>query len=192
MSEDPWLVVGLGNPGPRYATTRHNAGAMVVDLLADRLRERWSAPKGKRAEVVETRVDGVRTILAKPTSYMNESGGPVKGLLQWFKVTPERLVVVHDVLDVDLGRLRLKRGGGAGGHNGLRSIDQALGTKDYLRVRVGVGRPPGRQDPADYVLEPFAARERAEVGVVLEEAADATTALLTETLEVVQNRVHPA
>jgi PTH1 family peptidyl-tRNA hydrolase len=188
----PWLIVGLGNPGPRYATTRHNAGALALDVLADRLRERWSLPKGRRAEVVESRLVGERVVLAKPTSYMNESGGPVSGLMTYYKASVERLIVVHDELDIDFGKLRLKRGGGAGGHNGLRSLDQSLGSKDYLRVRIGVGRPPGRQDPADYVLEPFGKSERDELGVVLEEAADACELLLTGTLEAAQNVVHPA
>jgi PTH1 family peptidyl-tRNA hydrolase len=185
------VIVGLGNPGPRYAATRHNAGALTLDVLGDRLRERWSVPKGRRAEVVESRFGGQRVVMAKPTSFMNESGGPVSGLLTYYKASVERLIVVHDELDIDFGKLRLKRGGGAGGHNGLRSLDQSLGSKDYLRVRIGVGRPPGRQDPADYVLEPFRANERDELGVVLEEAADACELLMTGTLEAAQNTVHP-
>jgi PTH1 family peptidyl-tRNA hydrolase len=164
---------------------------MVADLLADRAGARWSSPRGRRAEVVEGRLGGHRVVLAKPTSFMNESGGPVAGLLKYYKADLDRLIVVHDELDVEFGRIRLKRGGGHGGNNGIRSVAQSVGP-EFLRVRVGIGRPPGRQDPADYVLEPFPGRLREELGVVLEEAADATEALLREPLEAVQNRVHPA
>src|SRR6478672_11047046 len=156
MSDDRFLVVGLGNPGPKYAATRHNAGFMVVDLLAERLGGKFKAHKG-RADVVEGRLAGQPVVLAKPKAYMNESGGPVVSIARFYKVPIERIVVVHDELDLPYGSLRLKRGGGDGGHNGLRSTTSALGSKDYARVRVGIGRPPGRQDPADYVLKDFAA-----------------------------------
>ena len=191
MADDVWLLVGLGNPGPGYAGNRHNVGFMVLDLLAERMGSRFKAHKG-RADVVEGRLAGVRAVLAKPKSYMNESGGPTASLRDFFKVPVERIVVVHDELDIDAGALRLKRGGGDNGHNGLRSISSALGSKEYLRVRVGIGRPPGRQDPADFVLKDFSAVERKELPFTLDRAADAVEALLTGTLEAAQNTFHAA
>ncbi len=189
MADEPWLVVGLGNPGPSYAGNRHNVGFMVADLLASRVGGRFKAHKG-RADLFEGRLVGVRVLLAKPKTYMNLSGGPTASLRDFFKVPVERILCVHDELDVDFGRLRLKRGGGAGGHNGLRSLDSALGSRDYLRVRVGIGRPPGRQDPADYVLKDFTAAERKELPLEVDRAADAVEALLTGTLEAAQNTYH--
>ena len=190
MSAEPlWLVVGLGNPGPSYAGNRHNVGFMVLDLLGDRAGGRFKAHKG-RADVVEGRLAGARAVLAKPKTYMNLSGGPTASLRDFFKVPVEQIVVVHDELDIPFGTLRLKRGGGDNGHNGLRSITSALGSKDYLRVRVGIGRPPGRQDPADYVLKDFAAAERKELGFHVDRAADAVEALVTGTLEAAQNTFH--
>jgi PTH1 family peptidyl-tRNA hydrolase len=179
----------LGNPGPAYAGTRHNAGFLVVTLLAERSASRFKAFKGAggRAEVAETRIDGVATILARPQSYMNESGGPVASIARFYKVATEQVVVVHDDLDLPFGALRLKRGGGDGGHNGLRSITASLGSKDYLRVRLGIGRPPGRQDPADYVLRGFSTAERKELGYHVDRAADAIEALLRDGLEAAQN-----
>ncbi len=189
MSEDVWLVVGLGNPGPGYAGNRHNAGFLVVDLLAERMGSRFKAHKG-RADVVEGRLAGVRTVLAKPTSYMNESGGPAASLRDFYKVPVERIVVVHDELDIPYGTLRLKVGGGDNGHNGLKSLTRSLGSRDYLRVRFGIGRPPGRQDPADYVLKDFAGAERKELPFHVDRAADAAEALLTGPLEAAQNVFH--
>ncbi|MCW2672940.1 MAG: peptidyl-tRNA hydrolase, partial [Frankiales bacterium] len=154
MADDLWLVVGLGNPGPSYAGNRHNVGFMVLDLLAERMGGRFKAHKG-RADTVEGRLAGQRVVLAKPKCYMNESGGPVASLRDFFKVPVERIVVVHDELDIPFGTLRLKAGGGDNGHNGLRSVTKSLGSREYLRVRFGVGRPPGRQDPADFVLKDF-------------------------------------
>ena len=186
---EPWLVVGLGNPGPGYAATRHNAGFMVVDLLAERMGGRFKAHKSG-AEVVEGRILGQRVVLAKPKSFMNLSGGPTVATLNFFKVPVEQLLVVHDELDIDYGQLRLKRGGGDGGHNGLKSITKSLGSKEYLRVRFGIGRPPGRQDPADYVLKAFASTEAKELPLNVDRAADAVEALLTGSLEAAQNRYH--
>ncbi len=186
---DPWLVVGLGNPGPSYAGNRHNAGFFVVDLLAERVGGRFKAHKG-RADVVEGRLAGQRAVLVKPKSYMNESGGPVASVSRFFSVPVERLVVVHDELDVPYGTVRLKRGGGDNGHNGLRSTTSALGSKEYLRVRFGIGRPPGRQDPADFVLKDFSSVERKELPFHVDRAADAVEALLTGTLEAAQNTFH--
>jgi len=193
VSEGPFLVVGLGNPGPSYAGNRHNIGAMVLDELAARAGVKLSPGKGKRARTLigEGRLAGRRVVLARPTAYMNESGGPVRGLLDYHSIPPTDLVVLHDELDIPFASVRLKRGGGEGGHNGLRSISRSTGTKDYLRVRVGIGRPPGRQDPADFVLKDFSATERKELDLLVTEAADAAEELLAQGLEAAQNVVHP-
>ena len=189
MAEDRYLIVGLGNPGPRYAATRHNIGFAVVELLAERIGARFKAHRS-RCEIVEGRLVGVPVVLAKPMSYMNESGGPVTAAARFFKTPVERVVVAHDDLDVDFGAIRLKRGGGAGGHNGLRSMISALGSPEFDRVRFGVGRPPGRQDPADFVLREFVTNERKELAYLIDRAADATEALLRDGLEVAQNAFH--
>lgn len=190
MSAEPlWLVVGLGNPGPSYSGNRHNVGFMVLDLLGDRAGARFKAHKG-RADVVEGRLAGQRAVLAKPKTYMNLSGGPVASLRDFFKVPVERIVVVHDELDIPYGTVRLKSGGGDNGHNGLRSITASIGSRDYLRVRVGVGRPPGRQDPADYVLKDFSGTEKKDLGFHVDRAADAVEALLTGPLDAAQNVFH--
>ena len=187
MAEDgPWLVVGLGNPGPQYVGNRHNVGYLVLELLADRVRAKFKAHKA-RADVVETRFDDDRVVLAKPRSYMNESGGPVAGLRDFFKVPAERLVVVHDELDLPYGAIRLKLGGGDNGHNGLKSLRRSLGSGEFHRVRVGIGRPPGRQDPADWVLRDFSATERKDIDVHLERAADAVESLIADGLAAAQN-----
>lgn len=192
----PWLVVGLGNPGPRYAANRHNVGAMVVAELASRARVSLREHRS-RAAVGETRLGtragglpGPRVVLARPLTYMNVSGGPVAGLVRYFSVPLEQVVLVHDELDIEFGSVRLKRGGGEGGHNGLRSVSQSLGTRDYLRVRLGIGRPPGRQDPADYVLSDFPARDRTEVELLVGEGADAVEELVTSGLEATQQQFH--
>jgi PTH1 family peptidyl-tRNA hydrolase len=186
----PWLVVGLGNPGPGYAGNRHNVGFMVADLLAERVGGRFKAHKA-RAQVVEARLGppgplGRRIVLAKPMSYMNLSGGPVSALAGFFKIPLDRLVVVHDELDLDYGTLRLKLGGGDNGHNGLKSLSKSVG-REYLRVRFGVGRPPGRMDVADYVLKDFSGAERKDLDYFVDRAADAVEALVTEGLERAQN-----
>ncbi len=183
----PWLVVGLGNPGPEYAGNRHNAGYMVVDLLAERMGGRFKAHKA-RAEVVEGRLAGQRAVLAKPRSYMNESGGPVKALSDFFKVPVERIIVVHDELDIPFGALRLKQGGGDNGHNGLKSVTRALGSREYHRVRFGIGRPPGRMDAATFVLRDFSAAERKELPLLVDRAADAVEAIIAYGLERAQNQ----
>ena len=189
MADDRFLVVGLGNPGPRYAATRHNAGFLVVDLLAERMGGRFKAHRSN-ADVLEGRLAGHSVALAKPRSFMNESGGPVVNAARFFKVPVESVIVVHDELDLPYGTLRLKRGGGDNGHNGLRSITKSIGTREYLRVRFGIGRPPGRQDPADFVLKPFSAVENKELPFHVDRAADAVEALVTESLEAAQNRFH--
>ncbi len=183
----PALVVGLGNPGPEYADTRHNVGFHVVELLAARAGGGRFSRHKSNADVLEGRLAGRRVVLAKPRTYMNVSGGPVAGLVRYYG---GELVVVHDDLDLGFGVVRLKQGGGEGGHNGLRSISTSLGTKDYLRVRFGIGRPPGRQDPADFVLKRFSATERKELDFAVDLAADATEALLADGLEPTQNRFH--
>jgi PTH1 family peptidyl-tRNA hydrolase len=188
-----WLVVGLGNPGPSYAGHRHNVGYLVVDELAERVGERFRGHKSGRAEVVEGRLgapgpSGTRVVLAKPRSYMNESGGPVKALATFYKVPPARVVAVHDELDIPFGALRVKLGGGDNGHNGLRSMRSALGTGDFHRVRAGIGRPPGRQDVADFVLSSYSSTERKELPFQVGDAADAVECLVTEGLEQTQQR----
>lgn len=190
-STAPALIVGLGNPGPQYEKTRHNVGFMVADALAGRIGGAFSSHKKSNSDVVQARLGSRSVIIAKPRTFMNLSGQPVAALARFFSIEPANIVVVHDELDIDFGALRLKLGGGEGGHNGLRSISQHLSTKDYLRVRVGVGRPPGRMDPASFVLKPFSAAERKDLGVVVEEAADAAELLLSAGLEAAQNRVHP-
>ena len=166
---------------------------MVLAELAARAGVKLSTGKGPRARALagEGRLAGRRVVLAQPLTYMNESGSPVRGLLDYHKLPPEQLVVLHDELDIPFSAVRLKRGGGEGGHNGLRSISRSTGTKEYLRVRVGIGRPPGRQDAADFVLKDFSATERKELDLLVVEAADATELLLTEGLEAAQNQVHP-
>lgn len=186
----PALVVGLGNPGPEYERTRHNVGFLVADVLAERVGGRFAVHKKSGADLLQARLDGRQVLIAKPRTYMNLSGRPVAALARFFSVPPTEVVVVHDELDLPFGAIKLKRGGGEGGHNGLRSVSSALTTKDYLRTRIGIGRPPGRQDPADYVLKPFSAPERKEVPVVVEQAADAVELLLRVGLETAQNQLH--
>ena len=188
----PWLVVGLGNPGPTYAGHRHNVGFLVVEELGRRWNGRFAPPRGIRAELAEVRLgppgtDAPRVGLMKSRSYMNDTGGPVSGLLKYYKIEPDRMVVVHDELDIDPGQLRVKFGGGDNGHNGLKSIRRSLGTGDFYRVRVGVGRPPGRQDPADFLLSNFSAREREGLTVEVDRAADAVESLVRVGLERTQS-----
>ncbi|GAA2162921.1 MULTISPECIES: aminoacyl-tRNA hydrolase [Glycomyces] len=194
MTDTPTLVVGLGNPGPKYAANRHNVGFMVVDALARRVGGRFAVARKARAEVCEARlgVGGPRVILVKPLTFMNLSGEAVGPLAQYFGVAPESVIAVHDELDVPFGELRLKRGGGEGGHNGLRSLTKVLGTKDYARVRFGIGRPPGRQDAADYVLKDFAKAERPEVDLNIELAADAVEAIIEKGFVLAQNAFNAA
>ncbi|WP_068273645.1 aminoacyl-tRNA hydrolase [Aldersonia kunmingensis] len=184
------LVVGLGNPGPQYERTRHNIGFMVADVLAERVGGRFSTHKKSGADLLQARLDGRPVLVAKPRCYMNESGRPVAALARFFSVPVERVIVIHDEIDLDFATIRLKQGGGEGGHNGLRSISSALTSKDYLRTRVGVGRPPGRMDAAAYVLKPFSAAERKELPIICEQAADAVELLLDVGLEAAQNRLH--
>lgn len=192
MASHNWLIAGLGNPGARYRHTRHNIGHMVLDELLQRMGTSYTRTKlGARAVGATLGPGGPKVIFAVSEGFMNTSGKPVRGLVDYFSVSPERLVVVHDEVDLDFGRLKLKRGGSEGGHNGLKSITEHLGGhKDYLRVRVGVGRPPGRMDTADYVLQAFSAEEKAELPGVIERAADAVELIIAEGLTAAQNTVH--
>ncbi|NVC24704.1 aminoacyl-tRNA hydrolase [Kocuria salina] len=188
---DAWLVVGLGNPGPEYARTRHNVGQMVLDELASRLGGTFKVHK-TRAQVLESRLrpGGPRVVLAKPLTYMNTSGGPVAGLAKFYDIPAERVIAVHDEIDIPFAALKLKIGGGEGGHNGLRDMSKALSTKDYYRVRVGVGRPPGRMDAASYVLKPFSSTEGKELPFLLDDAADAVEHLVENGLLEAQQKFH--
>lgn len=187
---EPLLVVGLGNPGPQYAKTRHNVGFMVADVLAARIGVPFKVHKKSGAEVAIGRLGARSVVLAKPRCYMNESGRQIGPLAKFYSIAPGDVIVVHDELDIDFGKVRLKLGGGEGGHNGLRSVANALGSKDFQRVRIGIGRPPGRKDPAAFVLEPFSSTERTEVPTLCELAADATELLAEVGLEPAQNQVH--
>ncbi|MDT0180086.1 aminoacyl-tRNA hydrolase [Microbacterium sp. ARD31] len=188
---ESWLVVGLGNPGPRYEQTRHNIGQMVLDELAARRGETFRAHKAN-ARVAETwlRPGGAKLVLAKPNSFMNVSGGPVSQLARFYGLDPDRVVVVHDELDIPFDTIKLKTGGGHGGHNGVRDVAKALGTADFPRVRVGIGRPPGRQDAADWVLDPFGAAERTTLPNLIADAADAVEQLIDEGLVAAQQKHH--
>jgi PTH1 family peptidyl-tRNA hydrolase len=190
---DTWLIVGLGNPGSEYAHNRHNVGQMVLDELAHRVGGGFKSHKS-RAQVLEGRlgIGGPRVVLAKPMSYMNVSGGPVSALAKFYDIEPARVIAVHDEIDIPFNTVKLKIGGGEGGHNGLRDISKALATKDYLRVRVGVGRPPGRIDTADFVLRDFAAPEKKELPFLIDAAADAVEALVRDGLQSAQQKFHPA
>lgn len=186
-----WVVVGLGNPGREYERTRHNIGYLVVEELAGRLGASFARHRRAHADTAEAHAfvgtpDHCRVVLVKSRTYMNESGGPVKAVLDFTKAT--QLVVVHDEIDIPLGALRIKYGGGDNGHNGLKSIRKSLGTGDYFRVRVGVDRPTGRQDPADYVLSDFRAAERTEVALMVGESADAIEFLMRNGLDATQAR----
>jgi peptidyl-tRNA hydrolase, PTH1 family len=189
MTAERWLVAGLGNPGPGYAGNRHNAGHLVADVLATRMGAAFRAGKF-RAAVAEGRLAGQPVTLVKPLTFMNLSGGPVAALAGFYKLPAGQIVVIHDELDLPFGTIRLKRGGGDNGHNGLRAVTASLGTREYYRVRFGIGRPPGRMDPAVFVLRDFAKAEREELPLLLDRAADAVEALLGSGLAAAQNAFH--
>ncbi|MES2094463.1 MAG: aminoacyl-tRNA hydrolase [Actinomycetota bacterium] len=193
MDSTQWLVVGLGNPGPDYASNRHNVGQMVLADLADRASASFRSHK-TNSTVAEGRtgLEGPRLVLAKPNSFMNLSGGPVAALLNFYKIEPARLIVVHDELDIPFDKLKIKFGGGHGGHNGIRDIVSAIGTGDFTRVRVGIGRPPGRQSAADFVLRDFGSTERAVLPNLLTDAADAVESIARDGLTAAQLRFHTA
>jgi PTH1 family peptidyl-tRNA hydrolase len=183
------LIVGLGNPGASYAGNRHNVGFMVLDELARRVGGRFTSHKAG-ADLLEARLAGRRVIMARPRSFMNVSGPAVAGTARYFKIPATDVVVIHDDLDLDYGVIKLKRGGGEGGHNGLRSISACLGSKDYLRIRFGIGRPPGRMDPADFVLRDFFPMQRRELDLLVDRCADAVEQLLIQGLAATQNQLH--
>ncbi len=187
MADDRWLIVGLGNPGSEYAGNRHNVGFMCADELAGQIGVTFKRDRS-RAMAANGRLRGVPVTLAKPLSFMNLSGGAVASLRAFYKLPTEQILVLHDELDLPFGVIRLKLGGGDNGHNGLRSVTSALGTRDYHRVRIGIGRPPGRMDPADFVLRNFSAAERKELPEILGRSADAVETLLTRGLAVAQNQ----
>ena len=189
VAGDLALIVGLGNPGPSYAGNRHNVGFMVLDELVRRVGGRFTSHKAG-ADLLEARLAGLRVIMARPRSFMNVSGPAVAGTARYFKIPATDVMVVHDDLDLDYGVLKVKRGGGEGGHNGLRSISACLGSKDYLRVRFGIGRPPGRMDPADFVLRDFSAVQRRELDLLIDRCADAVEQLLAQGLAATQNQLH--
>jgi peptidyl-tRNA hydrolase, PTH1 family len=186
---DRWLVVGLGNPGPQYAGNRHNVGYMCCDVMATELGAGFQRNRS-RAMVATGRLAGTGVVLAKPMSFMNVSGGPVAALRAFYKLPNERIAVIHDELDLPFGTVRLKLGGGDNGHNGLRSVTAALGSRDYHRIRIGVGRPPGRVDPADFVLHDFSPAERKDLPEILGRAADSVLILLERGLAAAQNEMH--
>jgi PTH1 family peptidyl-tRNA hydrolase len=183
-----WLVVGLGNPGPRYAATRHNIGARVVERLAERLGTRLRKVRFLPVEAGEATIDGERILLARPQTFMNVSGPPVASLARRRGIEVDHLVVCHDEIDLAFGALKVKAGGSTAGHQGLNSLAQALRSNEFHRVRLGIGRPPGRKDPADHVLEPFAKAERDDIEVLVEEGADAVLTLVREGLTTAQDR----
>lgn len=190
---DTWLIVGLGNPGAQYSGNRHNVGQMVLDHLAERVGGSFRTHK-TRAQVLDGRlgIGGPRVVLAKPMSYMNVSGGPVAGLASFYGLGVDRLIAVHDEIDIPFNTIKAKSGGGEGGHNGLRDISRAMGTKDYLRIRVGVGRPPGRMETADWVLHDFGTDERKELPLLIDDAAEAVELLVREGLAAAQQKFHPS
>ncbi|MDQ4064549.1 MAG: aminoacyl-tRNA hydrolase [Actinomycetota bacterium] len=185
----PWIVVGLGNPGERYARTRHNLGAMTLDVLLERNGARLKSHKSGTL-IAEVTSNGDRVVLARPTTYMNESGRVVGPLVKFFKGSRDRLVVVHDELDIPFGEVRVKFGGGIAGHNGLRSIVSHVGGNDFARVRVGIGRPRGNEDAVAKVLDSFSAGERTELPDVLDRAADAVESIVSRGVEKTMNEVN--
>ncbi len=190
MDTNQWLVVGLGNPGPGYAGNRHNVGAMVVAELASRASASFKSSRSN-ALVAEGRIGDTRFVLGRPLSFMNLSGGPTSSLLKYYKLTPAHLIVVHDELDIPFDTLKLKQGGGNGGHNGIRDIAASLGP-DFVRVRVGIGRPPGRMDAAAFVLQNFSAAEREVLPNLISDAADAVELIASHGLTAAQLKYHTA
>ena len=187
MSDDRWLVLGLGNPGDQYAATRHNIGQMVINYLA--INSKFSAHKSKTV-IADIRVAGHPVVLAKSTGYMNESGAPTKALADFYKITPANLIVIHDELDIPFGEIKLKHGGGDAGHNGLKSLTQHFAAPDYFRIRMGIGRPDGPQDPGDYVLKPFLSNEKKELQDFIAKGAEAVEKLIEKGLEATQLYFH--
>ena len=184
-----WLVVGLGNPGDEYSSTRHNIGQMVVEVLADRNKARWTTHKSRTdvaAFKIGVRVDAASVIIAKSRSYMNESGGPIKALAAFYKIEPSKIIVIHDELDIPFSAIRVKLAGGDNGHNGLKSLTSSFATSNFYRIRMGIGRPIGQQDPADFVLKPFSSAEKKVLPEFLLRGAEAVESLITQGLEITQ------
>ncbi len=186
-----WLVVGLGNPGDQYAATRHNVGQMVIDELGKRHNLKFSTHKSRTsiaAYKLGFGVDAHSVILAKSLGYMNETGGPIKALAQFYSTDPSKIIVLHDELDIDFAAIRTKQGGGDNGHNGLKSMTSSFGTPDYFRIRLGIGRPMGQQDPADFVLKQFSQREKKELPRFIDRGADVVEFLIEKGLELTQSK----
>ena len=188
-TSDRWLIVGLGNPGPQYAGNRHNVGYLCCDEIAGQLGATFKRDRSRAFAATGT-LAGASVVLARPMSFMNASGGPVAALRNFYKIPTEQIIIIHDELDLPFGAVRLKLGGGDNGHNGLRSVTAALGSREYYRIRIGIGRPPGRMDPADFVLRDFSAAERKELPEILGRAADSVPILMERGLAVAQNEVH--
>ena len=186
---DRWMVAGIGNPGARYAGTRHNAGVMVLEQLVE---ESGSSLKRHKSgcAIAEPTLRGVRVVLARPLAYMNESGRPLRDLARWYKIPIDRLIIVHDELDLPFGKVRVKVGGDLAGHNGLQSIANHLGSKDFARVRVGISKPPGRKQGTDHVLDEFDSRERRALPEIIDRAARAVERILEAGLERAMNEVN--
>jgi len=186
-----WLVVGLGNPGDQYAATRHNVGQMVIDQLVKRHSVKLASHKSRThvaAYKLGVGIDAHQIILAKSQSYMNETGGPIKALANFYSVEPEKIIVLHDELDIGFAAIRTKLGGGDNGHNGLKSMTSAFNTPDYYRVRLGIGRPMGQQDPADFVLKQFSKEEKKVLDEFIERGADVVEFLIEKGLELTQGK----
>jgi len=183
-----WLVAGLGNPGERYARTRHNVGALVVEELAERAGERFRKARFVPADVAEIKADGERVLLVKSRTFMNESGPAYASVARKHEVRPDQVIAAHDDLDLPFGALQVKFGGSTAGHHGLDSLVAALRTPDFYRLRLGIGRPPGRQDPLDFVLRPFSKKEAEVVAVLIDDAADAALSLVRHGLSPTQDR----
>jgi PTH1 family peptidyl-tRNA hydrolase len=186
---DRWLIAGLGNPGTQYAGNRHNVGYMCCDAMATEFGAHLRRDKS-RTMAATVAIDGIPAVLAKPMSFMNASGGPIAALRSFYKIPTDRIVVIHDELDLPFATIRLKLGGGDNGHNGLRSVTSALGSREYCRIRVGIGRPPGRMDPADYVLRDFSPPERAALPEVIDRVGAIALVLLRSGIAAAQNEYH--
>lgn len=191
LAEDRWLIIGLGNPGSQYEQTRHNVGQMALDQIASEMGEQFKSHKtNSRLATGRVKIPGPQLVLAKPNTFMNLSGGPTSAAAKYFGVSPDRIIVLHDELDIPFGHVKIKQGGGHGGHNGLRDIAKALGTPDFIRVRIGIGRPPGSKNPADFVLSPFSTAESKELEMLLVDATDAATSIVFDGLLKAQQDVH--